>query len=32
MKKNCNEFDFFSFECIRSSLEAINKDLINEER
>lgn len=32
LKTNSSEFDFFSFEGIRSSLECIGKDLINEER
>lgn len=32
MKTNSSEFDFFSFESIRSNLEGIGKDLINEER
>lgn len=32
LKTNSSEFDFFNFESIRSSLESIGKDLINEER
>lgn len=32
LKTNSNDFDFFSFESIRSSLEQIGKDLIGEER
>ena len=32
LKTNSNDFDFFSFESIRSSLEQIGKELIGEER
>jgi hypothetical protein len=32
LKSNSAEFEFFSFESIRSSLEQISKDLIGEER
>jgi hypothetical protein len=32
LKNNSSDFDFFSFESIRSSLEQIGKDEVNEER